>query len=175
MASEGNDVASTASSGLSTAQIFGQIGQAGEAFGGAVGDLFAAEGARQEAGAYGTAANIAGQEEALTYASGRIQRIQEQRQLNLVLGGQRAEIGAAGFANTGTAGDLLRASTQQGGLTQAITQIQTSTTASGYEEQRQADLAREQAAQGAAKAGIFGAIGGALKGGLALAPLVMGL
>lgn len=144
-------------------EIFGDVG-------GAVSDLFGASGSEQAGAAYGTAAEIAQQNEALTLRSTAIQEQQASQQTYQAISGEKASTAAAGFdVNSGSAGDLLRASAKQAALSKQLIQNQGQITAQGYAQQSAAYVGQEQAAQseanaqkgsGAAKAasGILGVV-----------------
>lgn len=103
--------------------------------GGAVSDLFGAKGATASAGSFSQAASIAEQNAALTGQATRIRETQEARQIYRTIGGQKASVGGAGFAESGSALDLLRSSVSEGALTKAITEEQGAITENSYAEQ----------------------------------------
>lgn len=145
------------------------IGNAISDFGGAVSDLFGAAGSSQAASAYGTAASIAEKNKALTLRSTAIQEQQQGIQTFKVLGAEQAETAGAGFSTVGgSAGDLLRASAQQAALSKQLIENQGQITAEGFEQQAQAYLGQQQAAQTQSKGQ---GIGGLLKGALGVASL----
>lgn len=135
-----------------------------EDLGGAVADLFGAEGSKQAGSAYTTAANIATQNEELTERSTAIQEAQQGIQISKALGTETAETAGAGFTAGGSAGDLMRASAQQAALSKQLIENQGEVTAQGYAQQAEAYTGQAQAAQTAAKGqgggGILGAIAG---------------
>lgn len=159
--------------------LFGQGGGlSGSTFSGAagaVGDLFAAEGDKAkadfdfaEAKNYGLASDLALQNEKFTEVSTSIKEAQQQRELLSKQGGVEAGVAGAGFAESGSALDILRDSASQGALTHAVLGQQGLITEAGYKEQAQsyqtmqgaaneAGNAENQAAQGAEiTAGIKG-------------------
>lgn len=144
------------------------IGSAIGDLGGAVSDLFGAEGSSQAAGAYDTAAKIAQQNEKITEASTAIQETQQGIATYKALGTENADVAAAGFANSGSALDLLRASTSQASLSKALIETQGEITEKGYEEQAAAYQGQAQAAQtqsqGQTAGGILSGIGGVVSG-----------
>lgn len=134
-------------------------------FGGAVSDLFGAEGSQQAGSAYGTAATIAENNAALTLRSTAIQEQQASQQIFKAQGTEEADTSAAGFnASSGSAGDLLRASASQAALSKQLIQNQGEVTATGYTQQAAAYKGQEQAAQvqsgGQGIGGIIGAAAG---------------
>lgn len=127
--------------------------------GGAVSDLFSAGGAMAEASAYGTASSIATSNAQLTLRSGQIQQQQEGIAITKALGGEVASTAGAGFMNgSGSATDLLRASTQQGALSKQLLSNQTEITAQGYEQQAAAYKGQEKAANMQAAGDAFGSV-----------------
>lgn len=91
--------------------------------GGAVTALFGAKGAIASATSYEEAAAIAAQNAKLAKEAAAITDAQQQRQVFQTIGAQRAGIAGAGFAESGTAIDLLRSSASQGALTHALTAV----------------------------------------------------
>lgn len=119
------------------------------AIGGAVSDLFAADayrykasadrlkaqGQRMEAGLYDEAAGFSRQNIEFTKSATEIKQLQIDRSIQQTLGGQRADVAASGFAQSGTAIDLLRDSASQGALTRAVAGQQGEIEEMGYEQQ----------------------------------------
>lgn len=163
---------------------------------GAVGDLFAAsadeskatglrlkaQGDALEGENYDLAAEYAGQNEKFAEQSTAIKQQQLDRSNYQTIGGQQADIAGAGFANSGSALDLLRDSAQQGALTKAVAGEQGLITEAGYTEQqtsyqnlsKAADFARQadlSAADAADTAATGATITGAIKGVAAFATL----
>ncbi len=153
--------------------------------GGAAADLFSAKaftfkgmGAEFEKKNYLLAADLATQNAQFTEASTAIKQMQEMRQIQLVLGGQSADVAGAGFEASGSALDLLRDSAQQGALTRQVAGYQGLITEAGYKEQAESYQNMASAAQvaidaaGAAKqgaavsAGLKGAASGASAGAM---------
>jgi hypothetical protein len=128
--------------------------------GGAVGDLFAASGDRSTAAGlrlkaqgdvlqsqdYDLAATLAGQNEQFTEQSTAIKQSQNDRQIYQTIGGQQADVAGGGFAESGSAIDLLRDSASQGALAHATLSTQGLITEAGYQEQQQTDKNLSQAA-----------------------------
>lgn len=96
-----------------------------------------AQGDLAESSQYDEAAVLAGQNEAYTEQSTRIQDMQQQRQITQTLGSERATTAAAGFSSGGTALNLLRDSANQGALARGVLQQQGLITEAGYTEQQQ--------------------------------------
>src|SRR3979411_2116826 len=79
-------------------------------------DLIKSKGDLLEGEQYGKAAGFADENAAFTAQSVAIQKAQADRQLFGVMGLQRADIAASGFAEGGSGGDILRDSASQGAL-----------------------------------------------------------
>ncbi len=103
--------------------------------GGAVTALFGASGSRAAATSYDEAERIARENAAFARQATRIKGMQIGRETFKVLGQQRAEVSGAGFAESGSALDILRSSASQGAMTKAINEEQGAITANAYEEQ----------------------------------------
>lgn len=121
---------------------------------GAASDLFGADAHRLKAAGdrfeqqnYDLAAGLADQNEKFTETSTAIKLAQGDRQLYQTLGGQQADIAGAGFANSGSALDLMRDSAAQGALTHAVAGEQGLITEAGYKEQADSYRNMSQAAQ----------------------------
>lgn len=130
---------------------------------GGVSDLFSSAGSFQSSAAYGNAKNIATSNAALTLRSGDIQQQQESIAIVKAIGGETASTAGAGFTGSGSAGDLMRASIQQGALSKQLIANQTEITSQGFEEQAAAYKGQQQAAQsqgeGQAAGGVLKLIG----------------
>jgi hypothetical protein len=153
--------------------------------GGGVSDIFAgfgdqakAQGDFAEATEYSEAATLAGQNEAYTKTSTAIKEAQQSRELTMTLGGQKADVAGAGFAESGSALDLLRDSASQGALTHAVLGQQGLITEAGYQEQQesynQMSAAATAAGNAANQASTFADITGVIKGVAGLATLFTG-
>lgn len=158
--------------------------------GGAVSDLFAAEGDSSKAAGlrikaqgdalegqnYDLAGELAGQNAEFADASAKIKEAQQQRELTMTIGGQQADVAGAGLAESGSALALMRDSASQGALTHAVLQDQGAINVAGYQEQQQSyqnlskaaafavqgdNLAANAADEAATGADITGAIKGA--------------
>lgn len=150
--------------------------------GGAANDLFSidahhakAKGDLLEAGNYDLAAGLAKQNEQFTALSTSIKQSQLDRDSYKMLGGQAADVAGAGFAQSGSAIDIMRDSASQGALVKAVGQQQGLITEAGYDEQAKTAQNMSQAAHVAADAENQAAdnamITGAIKGVAALATL----
>jgi hypothetical protein len=136
--------------------------------GGAVSDLFGAQGARIAAGSYKEAQSIAEQNAVLARQATRIKDIQISRNIFRTLGEQQAQVGGAGMAASGSALDILRSSASEGAITRAVNEEQGAITANAYEEQ----AAQFGGMADAAKSSATGqTIGGIIMGGGAIANL----
>jgi hypothetical protein len=91
-----------------------------------------ATGFQQESAAYQTVADIAGENANVAGIAGDIKALQERRALTSALGRQRTDVASAGFADSGSSIDLMRASVAQGALTRQLNTINTSLTKGGY-------------------------------------------
>lgn len=129
-----------------------------------------AKGDLAEASNYDLASGLAKQNEAYTVGSTQLQLAQQQRSQYLQTGSQSAAIAGAGFANTGSALDILRDSAMQGSIAKSVLTQQGYITEQGYEEQaksyqtmsaaaREAAAEEQNMASKAEDAGTFGAIG----------------
>lgn len=145
--------------------------------GGAVSDLFAAEGYRskaegnrQESAHYLRAAGLAEQNAAFTRESTAIQSTQLQRQVFQGLGSIEASVAGSGLAEGGSALDVLRSSAQQGALQDAVLKRQGLISEQGYKEQANSyrDMSEsalraahdaENAAKGSTATGILKGVG----------------
>jgi hypothetical protein len=150
---------------------------------GAASDLFAASGDRSkaqfdfaEAKNYGLASDLALQNEQFTETSTAIKEAQQQREMLGTLGGVHADVAGAGFAESGSALDILRDSAAQGALTHAVLGQQGLITEAGYKEQAQSyqnmEAAATQAGNAENQAATFADITGVIKGAAAIATLV---
>lgn len=94
-----------------------------------------AQGDLAEAGNYDLASGLATANEQYTAQSTRIQQAQLARQETQTIGGQQASVAGAGFANSGSAYDLMRDSANQGALARGVLGQQGAITEAGYDEQ----------------------------------------
>jgi hypothetical protein len=163
----------------------GSTGTALSDAGGAVSDLFGAFGDFEKSGSYdlkaqgdalqaknyGLAADLAGQNEKFTETSTAIKLAQINRSNTMQIGQTTADVAGAGFANSGSALDILRDSAGQGALTKAVAGQQGLITEAGYHEQeesftnmQQAAILAEQEDKNAASAANFAGVGSAISG-----------
>lgn len=141
--------------------------------GGAVSDLFAAQGYgikaqgnRLEAGRYDDAASFADENALFTAASTRIKEAQSERENLKVLGGQQADVADAGFAASGSALDIMRDSAAQGALSHAVITAQGQITETGYREQAKSFRSMADASRLAADAQDTAGLGANISGGI---------
>jgi hypothetical protein len=157
-------------SGLSGSKAGGSVNSAFSDAGGAVSDLFAAEGDKAEASNYTAAAGLADQNAQYTMLSTGIKNMQADREIYQQEGKETADVASSGFSSGGSAGDLMRSSVSQGALTHAVTSAQGLITEQGYEEQAQSYRTMADAANNAATGADIGA---GIKGVAAVAQLAM--
>ena len=164
---------------------FGMAGvnQVAGFIGGAFTDLAAAQAGRTTASGelaaaagFGQATQEAYSNEQQTEAAGKLQLIQQQRQLYQVGGTAQAQTAGQGLKLEGSAASILRNTAAQGAVAQQLTSTQTAINAAGYMAQMQSDtqeqmqaMEAEKAAKGAASSGL---IGGLIKGVTAVAGAV---
>lgn len=145
-------------------------------------DLARQQGYEQESTAYTEAAGYAQGNVDLAKESTAIKEYQTSRQINAVIGKQRAQVGGAGFTESGTGLYLLRASAAQGALATGLVGVQGAIQEQGYAAQVAADTAlsteattaadaagvaaqgAEKAASAASTAGTLGLISGIIGG-----------
>lgn len=158
--------------------------------GGAVSDLFSSEesaaglrikaqGDLAEGQEYGLAADLAKQNAQFTENSTAIKTMQAQREANLTIGQQRAAVASSGFAESGSALDIMRDSASQAALQRQVLTQQGLITEAGYKEQAQSYTIMQNAANTAAqeeqdlasKTSEFGGISAAIKGISAVASM----
>jgi hypothetical protein len=127
--------------------------------GSAVNDLFSmdakrtkAKGLRLEAGNYDRSAAFSDQNARFTEISTGIKTMQLDRDLYKTLGGQQADVAGAGFANSGSALDIMRDSASQGALMRAVATEQGLITEEGYKVEAQNYRSMGEAARMAAQA-----------------------
>jgi len=138
--------------------MFGDLGSA-------VSDIFASQGNKAEANAYGTAAGLATQNAQIEQQATAIQEMQTQRGIYQTIGAQQAEVGGAGFAASGTAKNLLASSASQGALAKATVAAQGLIQEQGYKAQAASYQGMQQAAEAASSGGFLSSalgIGGAI-------------
>lgn len=126
--------------GLSSGD-FGGIGGAVSSIFGGIGTLKGAAAFTASAGFAQKAAQYATENATIAQSSTDIKELQANRQLYGVLGAQRAETAGAGFAEGGSALDLMRSSASQGSLTKALIEQQGQIEVRGYQEEAQGKLA----------------------------------
>jgi hypothetical protein len=141
--------------------------------GGAVSDLFAAQGNRYKAAGalaeqknYLLAADLSDQNARFTEMSTAIKEHQADREIYKSLGETRADVAGAGFAESGSAMDILRESASQGALSKAVLAEQGLITEAGYREQEASYRTMADAAGMAAKAEDKAAFGSEITAGI---------
>jgi hypothetical protein len=119
------------------------------------------------------------QNEKFTETSTAIKEAQQQREMLGTLGGVHADVAGAGFAESGSALDIMRDSAAQGALTHAVLGQQGLIQEAGYKEQAQSYTNMEQAATQAGnaenQAATFADITGVIKGAAAVASIFTGM
>lgn len=114
--------------------------------------LLGAQGDLAEGKAYGTAATLATQNEAIVGESTRLSQYQASRQLQQNIGSAQAAAGANGLTGGGSAGDIIRSSRQQGALTQQVIGAQGQINENAYAASAASYTGMQQAAGFAAQA-----------------------
>ena len=109
-----------------------------------------AQGDLAEASEYDLAGNLANANATFTAQSTAIQQTQQDRALYQSLGTTQAGVAGAGFAESGSAMDVLRSSASQGALTRAVLGQQGLVTEAGYQEQAQSYATMSAAARATA-------------------------
>jgi hypothetical protein len=141
--------------------MFGQAANYGQALndiGGAVGDLFAYQGDMASAKMFGKSVAIAQQNQQIEKSSVAIQESQQQRQMFMGIGTLQANQAGAGGTMGGSAMDVLRASTIQGGLSHAKVAMQGQIQENVYKQQELTAQQEEDQAKSAAKGALFGGV-----------------
>lgn len=126
------------------ADIFGSVGSG-------VSDIFGGIGDQKAAKGYNKAAVYAQLNARIAEDSTKLQMVQADRQIYQTLGGQQADIGGAGLANSGSALDLVRSSAMEGSLSKQLIAYQGLITANGYKAEAESYLAQAQAMKASAK------------------------
>jgi len=118
------------------------IATGGSFAGAAVKDIFTGfsddaliKGYNAAAGGFDTAASLARQNAEIEKQSTAIKTMQAERQIYKTLGGQQADVAAAGFGASGSALDLLADSTRQGELTKHLITQQGQINVNNFQEQ----------------------------------------
>jgi hypothetical protein len=158
-----------------SASDFGSIsGGVSDLFGG-LGAGAKAQGDLLEQQNYQLAAKYALQEAQFTKTSTAIQEFQAQRETTKVLGETTADVAGAGFAQGGSALDLLRDSASQGAMQKAVLGEQGLITEAGYKEHAQSFQNMAAAAGDAANAEKMAQTGDFITGGIKIATGVASL
>lgn len=142
------------------------VGSIAGDFGGAISDLFAAQGAQASETAFKTAAQIETENARIEQASTAIKEQATARQLYRTVGAQKAGYGAANLKESGSAIDVLKSSMQEGAIQQALVGEQGQINENSYLQQAAADTGLANSAGSQASAdkagGILGGIAGAV-------------
>jgi hypothetical protein len=136
----------------------GNVGAGIANIGGVVQDLFASQGDKAEAAQYRQASQDALEAAQFQQILTGVQQTQEKRALTMTIGSEQAGYATSGLAASGSALDVMRASTQQGALQQQVSAYQGAQQEYGYEEQAKSYDAMAAAADKASEGGIFGAV-----------------
>jgi hypothetical protein len=142
-------------------------------FGAATSDIFAGfaagdkiKGDELEQQNYTQAAAFATQNEQFTAMSTGIKEAQQNREITQSIGRTQAQVAGAGFAESGSALDILRSSAQQGSIAKAVTSEQGQIAEAGYAEQAQSYTNMATAAGDAASAEKTAQTGDFVAGGI---------
>lgn len=149
--------------------------------GGAVGDIFGglggfdvAKGYKAQKKGYEGAAELSRINATIADQANKIQGVKTEREIFRTLGGQQADIGAAGLKASGSALDVIRDSAQQGSLAMQLINRQGAIEQVGYQQEEQSYLAQAAAAAANAKASKKGGIGGLIKGAVGIGLALFG-
>jgi hypothetical protein len=124
-----------------------------------IGSLFSSAGSAAEASAYKQAAAYSQQNAEIAKQAEQIQVTQAQRAIYQTIGGQQAQYGAAGLAESGSAMDILKSSQQQGNLQMQMLHAQGQINQNAYMEQAAANTGMANAASAQSTgSGIMGAL-----------------
>lgn len=140
---------------------FAMMSSGVNSLGGAVSDFFSAAGAAKSVGLYKGAADQAAENVRTSAESTLLTDIAAQRKIEKTLGAQQAQVAHAGFAESGSALDLLSESVTQGALNRAVIGVQGQIEQGQFKAQEQAAETEAAAARGAATGAM---IGGVVKG-----------
>lgn len=153
-----------------------------DSIGGAVSDLFAAEGYKSKAKGlkfekenYLEAAGMADKNAQFTELSTGIKIAQLDRSIYKSLGQTTADVAGAGFAASGSALDILADSAQQGSLTKSVTQQQGIIDAENYRVQAKSYRNMASAADVAIDAANDASTGAMISGGFKAAAAIFSL
>lgn len=132
------------------------FGSALSDIGGAVSDLFGSSGDTASAASYTDAATIAGQNAAIAKSSAALTQTQLSRQIYQTIGTQVAQVGGAGFKESGSALSLLASSASQGAISKSVAEDQGLITENSYAEQQGIFTGMANAAKSAGTASSIG-------------------
>jgi hypothetical protein len=149
------------------------IASASGSLGGAVSDIANAIGASstiagEEAAAqgFGQAATIAYENSQQEEAAGKLQQVQNARQVYKVGSSGIAAAAGNGLKLEGSAASILRNTSAQGAIASQLIGTQTQIEVNSYISQMQADYAEQQQAEDAANAAKVGKLGALIGGGI---------
>lgn len=146
--------------------IHSDVGGAGSTNWGDIGsgaaDIFSGIGDLLSADAYSDAADLAGKNAKLTARMTAIDEMRKTREAYMAIGGQQADIAAAGFSLSGSAIDLMKASMQQSSLDKTLIAV-------GGQIQKNQFKLQQGLYEAQADAATASGIGGIITGGLKLA------
>ncbi len=151
-----------------SADLFSGLGGAVESIFGGIGTKQAAGGYQiaaksyvKAAGLYGEQADVYGQAGVrselnanVAAQASQIGQMQTSREIYKALGGQKADIAAAGLTNSGSAYDVIHSSVSQGQLTMGLLREQGALEQGGYKEEALAYQAQQKASLAAQEASI---------------------
>lgn len=165
------------SAGGAVSDLFGAFGAEANASLKAKGIRLKAQGDLAEAKEYDLAGELATRNIGFAETSTAIKEMQADREITMAIGGQRADVAGAGFADSGSALDLMADSARQSALTKSALGMQGLITEAGYKEQadsyalmsstaRTTAAGEEEIAKETESAGKTSEIGGFLSGAL---------
>ena len=126
--------------------------------GGAVSDLFEAKGQRIAAKGYDRAAALTEQSADLARVASNIRLRQTSREAYRIIGGQQSDVAGAGFAQSGSALDLLRSSQSEAALELGLVQTQGAIDVLDYTATAEGYRTQASQSRSSAKGSVFGAI-----------------
>jgi hypothetical protein len=127
------------------------FGTAGGLFGTGISDLFGAQASNQSAAGLDEAARREHVASKIAAASTSIQLAASQRQIEKAVGGQRSDVGSAGFKFSGTAIDLASDAHREGAIAQSIIEDQGAINVLGHENQAAMYTSEAQSARTTAR------------------------
>lgn len=156
--------------------LFGGGGGLGEGISGIAGgiaSLFGSKGDKAEASAFNEAASIASKNADIAKQSTGIQVAQATRNSLQVVGGQIADVGGAGLAESGSALDLLRDTSYQTNLQKQIVANNGLLQEQSFRQEAASYKGQAQAAQAASSAKKSSGIGGLISGAISIGSMFL--